>query len=190
MRFADNNVGVEREGPRAYCSILGRNLIMNLTATTAYTDRDGIVDAVTRMVEGIDFGNEELLRSAFTEDAVFDLGGIDHSIHSFEPYVGRDHVVNTLMRTVGSGMDTFHALSNIRVLVDGDTATLTCYLIGQHHRLGEGPSVAHQDHLLLGNRFETDLVRDHDHVWLVRHNRVSSRWSVGNPAAGAITTAG
>ena len=162
---------------------------MNLTETTAFTDRDGIVDAVTRIVEGIDFGNEDLLRSAFTEDAVFDLSGIDHSIHSFEPYVGRDVVVRTLMETVGTGMDTFHALSNIRVRVDGDTAQLTCYLIGQHHRTGEGPSVEFQDHLLLGNRFETDLVRDHDHGWLVRRNRVSSRWSVGNPAAGAIPPA-
>jgi hypothetical protein len=39
---------------------------MNLTETTAFTDRDGIVDAVTRIVEGIDFGNEDLLRSAFS----------------------------------------------------------------------------------------------------------------------------
>jgi hypothetical protein len=159
---------------------------MHLKEITAFTDRDGIVDAVTRIVEGIDFGNEELLRSAFTEDAVFDLGGIHPSIHSFEPYVGRGAVVRTLMETVGTEMDTFHALSNIRVRVDGDTAQLTCYLIGQHHRTGEGPSVEFQDHLLLGNRFETDLVRDHDHVWLVRRNRVTSRWSVGNPAAAAI----
>jgi hypothetical protein len=121
---------------------------MNLTETTAFTDRDGIVDAVTRIVEGIDFGNEDLLRSAFTEDAVFDLGGIHHSIHSFEPYVGRGEVVRTLMETVGTGMDTFHALSDIRV-----------------------------------------RVRDHNHVWLVRRNRVTSRWSVGNPAA-AISTGG
>jgi hypothetical protein len=160
---------------------------MNLTKTTNYTDRDGIVDAVTRIVEGIDFANEDLLRSAFTEDAVFDLSGIDHSIHVFEPYVGRDVVVRTLMETVGRAMDTFHAPSNIRVRVDGDTAQLTCYLIGQHHRAGHGPSVQFQDHLLLGNRFETDLVRDHDHEWLVRRNQVSSRWSVGNPAAAAIT---
>jgi hypothetical protein len=122
---------------------------MNLTETTAFTDRDGIVDAVTRVVEGIDFGNEDLLRSAFTEDAVFDLGGIHHSIHSFEPYVGRDEVVRTLMETVGTGMDTFHALSDIRV-----------------------------------------RVRDHDHVWLVRRNRVTSPWSVGNPAAAAISAGG
>jgi hypothetical protein len=159
---------------------------MNLSSTTNYTDRDGIVDAVTRVVEGIDFANEDLLRSAFTEDAVFDLSGIDPSIHVFEPYVGREAVVQTLMATVGRAMDTFHALANIRIQVDGDTARLTCYLIGQHHRAGEGPSVGTQDHLLLGNRFETELVRDHDHEWLVRRNRVSSRWSTGNPAAAAI----
>ena len=72
---------------------------MNLTETTAYTDRDGIVDAVTRIVEGIDFGDEDLLRSAFTEDTVFDLSGIDHSIHAFEPYVGRDVVVTGRLRS-------------------------------------------------------------------------------------------
>jgi hypothetical protein len=165
---------------------------MVLREISETTDRDGVVDAVTRIVEGIDFGDEALLESAFAEDAVFDLSEVDPSIHVFEPYVGREAVVATLMATVGGPMDTFHAMSNVRVAVDGDTARLTCYIIGQHHRPGEGPSLDHQDHLLLGNRFESDLVRDPsggEHHWRVRHHRVSSRWSVGNASAARIAPA-
>lgn len=45
------------------------------------------------------------------------------------------------------------------------------------------------DYLLLGNRLEVDLVRDHDQVWLVRRNRATSRWSVRNTGAAATPAA-
>lgn len=152
---------------------------MNLTDVTVETDRDGVIDAVTRMVEGIDFGNEELLASAFTEDVVFDLSGIDDSVISLEPYIGRQQAIERLMATVGTNMDTFHALANIRVKIDGDTAVLTCYLLGEHFRAGQGPSLKFGDNLLLGNRFVTELVRDHSLVWRVRRNTVSSMFALG-----------
>lgn len=157
---------------------------MNITQNTSYTDRDGVIDAVTRLVEGIDFGDEDLLRSAFTEDAVFDLSGVDSG---FTPYVGREEAVRRLLDTVGLAMDTFHALTNIRVHIDGDTAQLTCYVLGQHHRLGHGRSIEYQDYFLVGNRFEVDLVRDRDSGWLIRQHLVSARWVNGNPLVAAIS---
>jgi hypothetical protein len=59
-------------------------------------------------------------------------------------------------------------------------------VFGQHHLLSQGPSEEYADYLLLGNRLEVDLVRDHDHVWLVRRNRAASRWSVRNTGAAAV----
>ena len=54
-------------------------------------------------------------------------------------------IVRTLMAKVGHGMETFRALSDIRVRVDGNTAQLTCYLMGQHHPVGQAPSVETHD---------------------------------------------
>jgi SnoaL-like protein len=70
-----------------------------------------------------------------------------------------------------------------RVEIDGDQAHLTCYLVGQHHRAGEGASADHGDHLWPGNFFDTHLVRDHEHVWRIRRHRVDSSWADGNVAA-------
>ena len=145
---------------------------------TVSSDREGIEDAVYRFVEGIDKRDEELLRSAFTEDVVFDLGGLDPSVGTFEPYRGRDLVVATLLAHVGQ-LDSMHAVTNIRVEVDGDEAHLTCYLLGQHHRPGEGASADFGDHLWLGNFFDTHLVRDTGHVWRIRRHRVDSSFANG-----------
>jgi SnoaL-like domain len=155
---------------------------MILRNATATNDRDGIEDAVYRFVEGIDKRDAALLASAFTEDIIFDLGGLDASVGRFQPYEGRDYAVELLMNHVGKP-DSMHAVTNIRVEIDGDQAHLTCYLIGQHHRPGEGASADHGDHLWLGNFFDTHLVRDHDHVWRIRRHRVDSSWANGNVAA-------
>lgn len=157
---------------------------------TVANDREGIEDAVYRFVEGIDKRDAELLASAFTEDVVFDLGGIDSSIGDYEPYEGRDFTVNQLMAHVGR-LDSMHAVTNIRVEIVGDEAHLTCYLIGQHHRPGQGASVDFGDHLWLGNLFDTHLVRDretgHEHVWRIRRHRVDSSWANGTVAAVRLT---
>ena len=155
---------------------------MILRNATVSSDREGIEDAIHRFVEGIDKRDAELLTSAFTEDIHFDLSGLDASVGAFQPYEGRDHTVEMLMNHVGK-LDSMHAVTNIRIEIDGDRAHLTCYLIGQHHRPGEGASADHGDHLWLGNFFDTHLVRDREHVWRIRRHRVDSSWANGNVAA-------
>ena len=155
---------------------------MILRNVTVSSDREGIEDAVYRFVEGIDKRDAELLASAFTEDIVFDLGGLDASLGTFEPYEGRDFTVGQLMSHVGE-LDSMHAVANIRVEINGDQAHLTCYLIGQHHRPGQGASADFGDHLWLGNFFDTHLVRDSGHAWRIRRHRVDGSWANGNVAA-------
>ena len=146
------------------------------------TDRAGVEDAVLRFAEGIDKRDVELLTSAFTEDVVFDLGGLDASLGAYAPYEGRDIAVEQLMSHVGK-LDSMHAITNVRVEFDGDRAHLTCYLIAQHHRPDQGPSVEFADHLWLGNFFDTHLVRDGGHKWRISHHRVDSSWASGSVAA-------
>ena len=155
---------------------------MILRDVTVTSDREGIEDAIYRFVEGIDKRDAELLASAFTEDIMFDLGGLDASVGSFDPYEGRDFTVAQLMSHVGK-LDTMHAVTNVRVQIDGDQAHLTCYLIGQHHRPAQGASADYGDHLWLGNFFDSHLARKHEHVWLIRRHRVDTSWASGIVAA-------
>jgi SnoaL-like domain len=153
-----------------------------LRNTDPATDREGVEDAVLRLVEGLDKADTELLTSAFTEDVVYDLGGLDASLGAHAPYEGRDVVVEQLMSRVGR-LDSMHAITNVRVEVDGDRAHLTCYLIAQHHRPDQGPSVEFADHLWLGNFLDTHLVRDDGHAWRISHHRVDGSWASGSLAA-------
>ena len=155
------------------------DILRNVEPTT---DREGVEDAVLRFVEGIDKRDETLLASAFTEDVVFDRGGLDASLGTFTPCEGRDVVVEQLMSHVGR-LDTMHLIANVRVEIDGDRAHLTCYLIAQHHRPQQGPAVEAADHLWLGNFFDTHLVRDASYVWRINHHPVDGSWASGSAKA-------
>jgi hypothetical protein len=149
---------------------------MILRAVTVTSDREGIEDAIYRFVEGIDKRDPELLTSAFTEDIVFDLGGIDASVGSHEPYEGRDFTVDQLMSHVGK-IDSMHAVMNVRIEIDGDQAHLTCYLIGQHHRPGQGASADYGEHPRLSPCHRQSLSPCH------RQRRTSRPDSNGRPAS-------
>jgi SnoaL-like domain len=156
---------------------------MHLQTNTSFTDRDGALDAVVRMLEGIDYGNEALLRAVFTDDAVFDLSEVHPTVGVYGVYEGKEMVVTRLMETVGSHMDTMHAMSNARVEIRVDEAKVTCYIIGQHFLAGQGPSLEFENYLLLGNRLELEVVRDHDQIWQVRRNKVIGRWAAKTPVS-------
>ena len=159
---------------------MDREMLDILRNVCPATDREGVEDAVLRFVEGIDKADGELLASAFTEDVVFEM--LDASLDSSTPYEGRDVVVDRLMKRLGK-LDSMHAITNVRVEVDGDRAHLTCYLIAQHHRPDQGPSVNFSGHLWLGNFLDTYLVRDGRHLWRVSHYYVHNSWATGSLAA-------
>jgi hypothetical protein len=122
-----------------------------------------------------------VLASSFTEDVVFDFtpallaAGVEFPVLS-----SRDVVVKSLIAAVGP-LDTSHTASNIRITVNGDSATLKAYVMAQHFLPGEGPRPDRTRHALLMNRYDADLVRDGD-MWRISRLTIDNVWFEGDPS--------
>ena len=156
-----------------------------MAATTIHlqglTDREACIDAMYRFVEGLDDGNEDLLNSAFTEDASFDVTAFKVVGLPMELDIisGREKLVPHLMQTVGTSIDSMHQLTNFRVNLNGDRASLTTYVLAQHFRAGEGHAPEKTDQLLMGNRIRADLVRAEEGLWRIQKAELKNQWSLG-----------
>lgn len=154
----------------------------NPTPLTGLTNREAIIDALLRFVEGLDDADPSLLHSAFTPTASVDTRPISSIGIPFSEYSGRDTIVSTLLTAVGA-LDTTHQLSNFRVNVTGeeDKATLTCHALAQHFRAGQGASTApeHGAYFLMGNRYQSELVRD-GQDWRIEKLVIKCVWSQGD----------
>lgn len=136
-------------------------------------------DALNRFAFGLDAADRGLLESAFTDDVLFDVSRVGDEDSGFPPIEGRESVVPMLLMSMGP-LDTMHALSNFRVRVDGDRAVLNCYAMAQHFRPGEGPSRHTTDQVMMGNKYDAELVRDGD-IWRIKRLTIVTVWSQGNP---------
>lgn len=144
------------------------------------TDREAAIDAIIRFVLSLDNGDSTLCTSSLTKDTVTDLTpfqkiGMNHQ----HPIVGRQAVVDLLMGAVGRPLDTTHMATNIRCTVQGDEAELTCCVLAQHFRLGEGLDPKFQEHYLGANNYEATIVRDGD-LWKVKKLVIIPAWTLGN----------
>ena len=115
------------------------------------SDREAAVEAVLRFFEGLDDADASLVHSAFTPDATVDLSPISNIGTPFSELSGRDTIVDRLLKSVGP-LDSTHHLSNFRVNVIGDSATLTCYALAQHFRTSQGPLPEERRYFLMGIR--------------------------------------
>ena len=143
--------------------------------TTPPQDFIDVTDALYRLAAGVDSNDKAMLQSALTIDAVVDftrnkpLWGLD-----FPLLEGREAVIGALQGTVGP-LDTTHVVTNPRVTVTGDGATLDAILEAQHFPPGD-----HSRHCLMKNRYRTELARE-DGVWKLRHVVVTGMWVTGDP---------
>ncbi|KAK4499064.1 hypothetical protein PRZ48_009576 [Zasmidium cellare] len=153
----------------------------NLT-TTHLTPQEAIIDAQIRMVQALDDNDPDLLASAFTPTATYDLRPFSLLGLEFGLLSGRDNIVPTLLAAVGK-MDTTHTLSNFRTKIssDGKSAHLTCYTYAQHFRPGQGQPHAFGNGFLMGNRYEGDLVLDESGgIWRFERFVLWCVWSQGD----------
>ncbi|MGH6657367.1 MAG: nuclear transport factor 2 family protein [Actinocrinis sp.] len=147
----------------------------------AADDRADIADALHRYAAGIDENDAGLLASSLDPDAVVDLSRATAQIGvRFPTLVRRDVVVGSLISLFGP-MDTSHALTNLRITVDGDTAVLRCYAQTRHYPPGDGPRPDRTRNALMMNRYTAELVRCDGH-WRIRHLVVDNLWFEGDPA--------
>ena len=144
------------------------------------TEREAVIDAVLRFVQGLDDADEDLIRSSFTKDAMFDLSGISNIGKPYGHIRGRDGIVERLMSTVGKGLDSMHSVSNFRVDIDGDTATLSAYAIAQHYQHGTGVLPLTSKWFLMGNRYVARLKKEEGGLWKIEDFKIECRWADGD----------
>jgi ketosteroid isomerase-like protein len=142
-------------------------------------DRAAITDTLHRYAAGLDLNDADLLTSSLTEDAVVDLGPAMRRIgYEFPALAPRQTVVDTLIGAVGP-LDSSHSISNIRITVDGDHATVLAYAQAQHFKPGSGSDPAETRHALMMNRYTASLVRDGEQ-WRIRHLDIANAWFEGD----------
>lgn len=161
--------------------------------TTAHlTPHEAIADTIHRFVEALDDSNIDLLSSAFTPDAVFDLSEMKALNPDYSATVGREAIVAQLSSVVFP-MDTTHMVTNIRsrllqeeprAAAEGAPAVarrarVTAYALAQHWRPGQGPSHLFGNDFLNGNRYDADLVFDGE-VWRFERFRLRTAWAKGD----------
>lgn len=140
------------------------------------SDIIAVTDALYRFAAGIDLRDKELLASAFAEGAVSDFrpagkkAGFDYPVLE-----GRDTIVAALLGSLAP-LDTSHSVSNPRVVLNGDLASLDALVEAQHV-----PRTDHTRHYLMKNRYDVELVR-HGNVWVIQHMTIDNIWRTGDPS--------
>lgn len=149
----------------------------------APNDREAVVDAIARCVCGMDAADNALFRSAFTEDAVFDLNG--------KQLKGIDEISANTYDNV-SQLDTTHMTSNVRTTFssDGLSATTTAHGLAHHYPAGKGLAMENDGNtqrLVVGSMYSIDLVKvegdaasGQGPLWKVKVWRLKSIWTQGD----------
>jgi hypothetical protein len=139
-------------------------------------DRAEITDALYRFGAGQDLADAALFASAFAPDATLDFTQPAQRLGvQMMPMEGREHIVATIMATL-SQLDTTHTVTNPRIDIDGDRATMFALVEAQHL-----PKSDHSRNLLLKNIYTLSLARD-GRRWLIEHLKIVNVWYRGDRA--------
>ena len=135
---------------------------------TDLEDRAAISDVLDDYAHGIDTRDFDLVASLFTPDAHLDYTS------SGGPAASRDEVLEWLRTSLPAVAMTQHLLTNRRIRVDGDTATVRTELLNPLLFDGE----AGTELLLMGGRYDDQFVRVAGR-WLIAHRVHVTTWTAG-----------
>jgi hypothetical protein len=139
----------------------------------ALENREAVIDALYRFAAGQDENDGALFESAFAEDAELDFVQPAQRLGvTLAPFKGRESIVDSIMPVV-TRLDTTHTVTNPRVQVSGDRASLTALVEAQHLPKGD-----HGRHLLLKNVYRVALRREAGE-WRITHMRIENIWLQG-----------
>lgn len=131
-------------------------------------DRADIGDVLARYSTALDAKDWGLLAQVFTTGAECDYGSLGSPR-------GVEEITDLVRSAIGDLDATQHLLGNLRVTVDGDTATADCYLVAQHVRAAAPGG----DHYLLGGRYNDRLLRTPE-GWRITSRTLHRMWATGN----------
>jgi hypothetical protein len=136
-------------------------------------DRTDILDALYRFAAGQDLKDWELFASAFTDDAQLDFTQPARRLgQTIDVFRGREAILSTVSSTL-SALQTTHTVSNERIELTGDTATMFALVEAQHLRAND-----HSRYLLLKNFYWLDLRRSNNN-WRIASMRIENVWLMG-----------
>ncbi|AJZ97435.1 hypothetical protein PFLUOLIPICF7_23340 [Pseudomonas simiae] len=148
---------------------------MSSTDSQEIADKFAVIETLYRFAAGIDLRDNELLASAFAEDAVSDFGPAAAKAGFEYPVLqGRDTIVSALSGSLGQ-VDTTHSVSNPRVSINGDSAHMNALVEAQHVLQND-----HSRHYLMKNRYDVELVRQGG-LWLIERVTIDNVWRTGDP---------
>ncbi len=137
-------------------------------------DKAAVADALLRFANGMDTDEADLIRSAFTEDAAADFTAAATRLGIGFPLLeGQDAIVAGLTQFVGN-LDTSHSVTNVRIELDGDTASMYALVEAQHLPLG-----VRDRHLLMKNRYVM-VARREAADWRLTHMAIDNIWADGD----------
>ena len=126
--------------------------------------RQEIHDVLVRYCRAVDRGDLDLLRSVYHPDATDDHGIFSGNAYEFAEWLlaqpGRDALV------------TQHHLTNVTVVLDGETSRAETYFVAVHRRPGPPVTVGQ-----FGGRYADTLTR-RDGVWRIARRVVVHDWSL------------
>jgi len=147
------------------------------------TPREAATDALYRFTQALDDNDSSLLRSSVTLDASVDRSGLSPVTgQAFPPAKGIEIIERFVLGTVGP-VDTGHHVSNVRVKLNEhkNEAEVTCYVVAEHFKAGEGQSPEKSTSLRVGTRYRADVVEDReDGLWKIKAVDLVTLWSVGD----------
>lgn len=146
--------------------------MINLQETA---DKFAVVETLHRFAAGIDLRDNDLLASAFAIDAISDFRPAGKKAGFEYPVLeGRNAIVTALTGSLAK-IDTTHSVSNTRVVIDGDKATMDALVEAQHL-----PANDHSRHYLMKNRYDVELNRQGD-AWVIQRVTIDNVWRDGDP---------
>ncbi|MFS2222567.1 nuclear transport factor 2 family protein [Pantoea sp. B65] len=149
---------------------------MSVSLTENVANQLAIVDSLYRYAAGIDLKDKELIKSAFTEDAVSDFRPAGAKAGFEYPVLeGKEVIAEALLNSLRPIITT-HSVTNPRVTIDGDKAYLEAIVEAQH--LPESDS---SRHYLMKNRYDVELLK-HQDGWFICRVTVDNVWRTGDPA--------
>jgi hypothetical protein len=138
-------------------------------------DRFEAIDALYRFAAGQDLRDVELLASAFAPQAELDFVQPARKLGVELPvFKGRDSIVSSIRGALAE-IDTTHTVTNTRVEISGDRATLFALVEAQHL-----PRSDHGRNLLLKNFYWVSLERSAQ-GWAITRMRIENAWYRGDP---------
>ncbi|GFE63271.1 nuclear transport factor 2 family protein [Litoreibacter roseus] len=148
----------------------------DVAPTSEVADHHAVTDALIRFTNGMDTDDGALIASAFSENGIADFTPAAAKVGMQFPVLeGRDGIVGALV-PFASAFTTSHSVTNARVDVQGDSATLYALVEAQHL-----PVVDNTRHFMMMNQYQIDLVREGDQ-WVMSRMTIDNLWANGDLA--------